>query len=61
MAVDYEWQLLELKEQLAMVTSERDDLKLNQEWVKATLEVKIQRLERQLEKSGPSQPPAKVS
>ena len=61
MAVDYERQLLELKEQLVTVTSERDDLKQNQERVKATLEGKIRRLERQLEKSGPGQPPAKVS
>lgn len=45
MAVDYEWQLLELKEQLAILTSERDDLEQNQERVKATLEGKIRRLE----------------
>ena len=49
MAVDYEQQLLELKEQLVMVTSERDDLKQNQERVKATLEGKIRRLEQQLQ------------
>jgi len=52
MAIDYERQLLELKEQLAMVASERDDLKQNQERVKATLEGKISRLEQQLQKSG---------
>ena len=52
MALDYERQLLELKEQLAVVTSERDDLKQNQERVKATLEGKIRRLEQQLQKSG---------
>ena len=62
MAVDYERQLLELKEQLAMVTSERDDLKQNQERVKATLEGKIRRLEQQQsQKSGSGQPPARVS
>jgi len=61
MAVDYERQLLELKEQLEAVTSERDDLKQNQGRVKATLEGKIRRLEQQLQKSGPGQPPAKVS
>ena len=61
MAVDYERQLLELKEELEVVTSERDDLKQNRERVNATLEGKIRRLEWQLEKSGPGQPPAKVS
>ena len=53
MAVDYDWQLLELKKQLVMVTNERDCLKQNQERVKATLEGKIRRLEQQL--------PARVS
>jgi len=52
MAIDYEQQLLELKEQLKMVTGERDDLKQNQERVKATFEGKIRRLEQQLQKSG---------
>ena len=52
MAIDYERQLLELKEQLAMVTSEREDLKQNQKRVKATFEGKIRRLEQQLQKSG---------
>ena len=52
MAIDYERQLLELNEQLVMVTSERDDLKQNQKRVKAILEGKIRRLEQQLQKSG---------
>jgi len=52
MAVGYEQQLLELKDQLVMVSSERDDLKQNQARVKATFEEKIRRLEQQLQKSG---------
>ena len=62
MAIDYKRQLLKLREQLVKVTSERDDLKQNQERVKATLEGKIRRLEQQQsQKSGSGQPPARVS
>ena len=45
MAIEYEQQLIGLKEQLVMVTQ-------NQEQVKTTLEGKIRRLERELQKSG---------
>ena len=61
MAVDYERQLLELKEQLEAMTSERDDLKQNQERVKAHLEGKVRRLEQQLQKAGSGEQPVRVS
>ena len=61
MAVDYERQLLELKEQLEAMTGERDDLKHNQERVKAHLEGKVRRLEKQLQKAGSGEQPARVS
>ena len=46
MAVDYERQLLEMKEQL---TSERDELKQNQERLNAYWESQVRRLEQQLQ------------
>lgn len=61
MAVDYERQLLEMKEQLQAVTSERDELKQNQERLNAHWESQVRRLEQQLQKSGVGEQPTGVS
>ena len=61
MAVDYERQLLEMKEQLQAVTSERDELKQNQERLNAHWESQVRRLEQQLQKSGAAEQPTGVS
>ena len=61
MAVDYERQLLEMKEQLQTVTSERDELKQNQERLNAHWESQVRRLEQQLQKSGAGERPTGVS
>ena len=51
MAVDYEQQLLEMKEQLQAMSSERDELKQNQERVNAHWESQVRRLKQQVQKS----------
>ena len=61
MAVDYERQLLEMKEQLQTVTSERDELKQIQERLNAHWESQVRRLEQQLQKSGAGERPTGVS
>lgn len=61
MAVDYERQLLEMKEQLQTVTSERDELKQNQERLNAHWESQVRRLEQQLQNSGAGKQPTGVS
>ena len=61
MAVDYERQLLKMKEQLQAVTSERDELKQNQERLNAHWESQVRRLEQQLQKSGVGEQPTGVS
>ena len=61
MAVNYERQLLEMKEQLQAVTSERDELKQNQERLNAHWESQVRRLEQQLQKSGAAEQPTGVS
>ena len=61
MAVDYERQLLEMKEQLQAVTSERDELKQNQERLNAHWESQVRRMEQQLQKSRVGEQPTGVS
>ena len=61
MAVDYEQQLFEMKEQLQAMTSERDELKQNQERVNAHWESQVRRLEQQVQKSRVSEQPTGVS
>ena len=58
MAVDYEQQLLEMKEQLQAVTSERDELKQSQERLNAH---QVRRLEQQVQKSRVGEQPTGVS
>ena len=61
MACDYERQLLEMKEQLQTVTSERDELKQNQERLNAHSESQVRKLEQQLQNSGAGKQPTGVS
>ena len=61
MAVDYEQQLFEMKEQLQAVTSERDELKQNQERLNAHWESQVRRLEQQVQKSGVGEQPTGVN
>ena len=61
MAVDYEQQLLEMKEQLQAMSSERDELKQNQERVNAHWESQVRRLKQQVQKSRVGEQPTGVS
>ena len=61
MAMQYEAQLLELREQLETVTKERDSLLANRERVTAQWEGRVRRLEQQLKAYQEGKTPAEVS